>query len=91
MGEETILNEDGLLSKAASLYTEDSAAYPDDSLLNSEDEFPSAHIQRSMDKPKERQDEQPSKPPNKFYRDVPRGSYEHQKVRRVHLLAESTF
>ena len=55
MEEKTILTEDGLLSEATSLPTEHSAACPDDSLLNSDDEFPSAQIQRSTDKPKERQ------------------------------------
>ena len=64
MEEETILKEDGLLCKAASLHTEDSAAYPDDSLLNSEDEFPSIQIQWPTDKPKECQDKQPPKSPN---------------------------
>jgi len=45
MEEETILKEDWLLSKATSLHTEDSTAYPEDLLLNSEDEFPSTQIQ----------------------------------------------
>ena len=79
MEEETILREDGLIIKAASLSTEDPGAYPDDTLLNSEDEYPSAQIQRSTDKPKERQEEQPPKPPKspiKSRRDTPHGSYE---------------
>jgi hypothetical protein len=85
MEEESILKEAGLLSKAASLLTEDSATYPDDSLLNSEDEFPSAQIQRSTDKRKERQDEQPPNPPKspkKRRRDTPRGSYEQPPKKR---------
>ena len=85
MEEESILREDGLLSIAASLRTEDSAAQHEDTLLNSEDEFPSAQIKRSTDKPKERQDEQPPKPPrspNKRRRDTPRGSYEDPPKKR---------
>ena len=65
--------------------TEDSAACPEDTLLNSEDEFPSAQLQRSTDKPKERQDEQPPKPPrspNKRRRDTPRSSYEDPPKKR---------
>ena len=60
MEEESILREDGLLSIATSLRTEDCAACPEDTLLNSEDEFP----------PK------PPRSPNKRRRDTPRGSYE---------------
>jgi len=65
------------------LYTEDSTAYPDDLLLNSEHEFPSAQIQWSMDKPKECQDEQPPKSPNKCHCDTLRGSYEHPPKKRA--------
>ena len=85
MEEESILREDGLLSIAASFQTENSAALPEDTLLNSEDEIPSAQIQRSTYKPKERQDEQPPKPPrspNKRRRDTPRGSYEDPPKKR---------
>ena len=58
---------------------ENSGAYPDDPLLNSDDEYPSAQVQRSTEKPKERQEEQPPKPPRsptKRRRDTQRGSYE---------------
>ena len=82
MEEKTILKEDGLLSEATSLPTEHSAACPDDSLLNSDDKFPSAQIQQSTDKPKERQEEQPPKPPRKRHRDTPRGSYERPQEKR---------
>ena len=79
---QTILKEDGLLSEATSLPTEHSAACPDDSLLNSDDEFPSAQIQWSTDKPKERQEEQLPKLPRKRHRDTPRGSYERPQEKR---------
>ena len=62
MEEETILKEDGLLSKATSLSTEDSGAYPDETLLNSDDEYPSTQVKWSTEKPKARQEELP-KPP----------------------------
>ena len=85
MEEETILREDVVLSKAALPSTEDSAAYPDDTPLNSEDEFPSAPIERSTDKPNERQEEQPPKPPRspiKRCRDTLRGGYEDRPKKR---------
>ena len=85
MEQETILREDSLLSIAVLLRAEDSAAYPEDTLFDSEDEFSSAQIQRSTDKPKERQDEQPPKlpkSPNKRRRDTPRGSYEDTPKKR---------
>jgi len=63
MEEKTILREDGLLSEATSLSTENSGAYPDDPLLNSDDEYPSTQVQRSPEKTKERQEEQPPQPP----------------------------
>ena len=78
-----MLKEDGLLSKAASLLTEDSAAYPDDSLLNSEDEFPSAQIQRSTDKPRKRQEKQPPNSPKTRRLETTRGSYEHPPKKRT--------
>ena len=85
MEEETILREDGLISKAASLSTEDSSAFPDDTLLNSEDEYPSAQIQRPTDKPKERKEEQPPKPPKSHTKrrsDTPHGSYKDPPKKR---------
>ena len=89
MEEETILREDVVLSKAALPSTEDSAAYPDDTTLNSEDEFPRAQIERSTTKrANERQEEQPPKPPRspiKRCRDTLRGGYEDRPKKRSPL------
>jgi len=67
------------------LLPEGSAADPEDSLLNTDDEFPSAQVQRPTDKQKERQDKQPPKPPKspkKRRRDTLRGSYEQPPKKR---------